>query len=227
MNDSGAEPPGDEATALRASGSSTLGGVLDELGLDGLITGLKPITPGLRLAGPAFTVKAIAAERGTFDPAAFDIAAYVDAAPPGAVIAIDLGGKPVSTLGGIAALVAQKRGVEGIVVDGGVRDADEIAELRFPVFSRHTVPVSGRTRVSVIATEVAVTVDGVLVRPGDYLVGDRTGLVRLPGTRVAEILERAWAVQRRDERARAAVCEGASFAEAFARARAGTSGATG
>jgi regulator of RNase E activity RraA len=210
--------PAASASLLRSFGASTLGGVLDELGLDGLITGLRAVEPGHSFAGPAFTVKMVAGERGSFPPADFDIAAYIDAAPAGSVIAIDLGGRPISTMGGIAALAAQRRGVAGVLVDGGVRDGDEIAGLGFPVFVRHLVPVSGRTRVKLLGTRMPVTIDGVLVHPGDQLVGDRTGVVRLPKDRIEEITARARAVHERDERARAAVLEGCSFAEAFRRA---------
>jgi regulator of RNase E activity RraA len=200
---------------LRACGTSTVGGVLDEMGLDGLITRLRPVAPGRRFAGPAFTVRLEVGERGSFPPSAFDIAAYIDKPAPGQVVALDAGGAAVSTLGGIAVRAAQLRGLAAILVDGGVRDLDEILATGFPVFPRHAVPVTGRTRVRLLATGVPVSLDGIAVAPEDILVGDGTGVVRVPRGVARQVAERAAAVEARDRRAREAVEQGMSFADAF------------
>ncbi len=121
------------AAQLRAFGSSTVGAVLDDMGLDGLITKLRPIAPGFRFAGPAFTAKLEVGELGAFPPQAFNIGAYIDQPPRGYVVAVDAGGAPVSALGGIAVRVAQLRGLAAIVIDGGSRDLDETLRAGFPL----------------------------------------------------------------------------------------------
>ncbi len=203
---------------FRSCGSSTVGAVLDGLGLDGIIVGLRPAIPGLRFAGPVFTVELEIGERGSFRPEAFDIAAYIDGPPTGSVVAIAAGGAPVSTMGGIAVRVAQRRGIGGIVIDGGARDLDEIAATGFPLFLRHAVPVTGRTRVRLVETEVAVTIAGITVEPDDILVGDGTGIVRVPRRIAAQVLHKALEIEERDQRARREVESGVGFAEAFRRA---------
>jgi regulator of RNase E activity RraA len=203
---------------LRGYGTSTVGAVLDDMGLGGLILGLRPILPKLRFAGPAFTVKLEVGALGTFPPEAFDIAAYIDRPAPGDVVAIDAGGAPVSALGGIAVRAAQLRGLAAIVIDGGSRDLDENLEANFPLFVRHCVPVTGRCRVRLVATGVAVTLDGIAVSPADVLVGDATGVVRVPKAALQEVAQRAGAIDARDRRARELIEQGTSFAEAFRRA---------
>jgi len=203
---------------FRACGSSTVGAVLDGLGLDGLIVGIRPATPGLRFAGPAYTIQLETGERGSFRPEDFDIAAYIDEPPPGSVVAIAAGGAAISTMGGIAVRVAQRRGIAAIVIDGGARDLDEIVATGFPLFLRHAVPVTGRTRVRLVASEGAVTIGGVTVEADDILVGDGTGIVRVPRRSAATVLEKALAIEERDRRARREVEKGVGFAEAFRRA---------
>jgi regulator of RNase E activity RraA len=202
-------------TRLRDCSSSTVGAVLDDLGLGGLITHLRPVAPGLRFSGSVFTVKLEVGELGTFDDSDFNIGAYIDRPPPGSVVAIDMGGAPVSALGGLATRVAQLRGIAAIVIDGGSRDLDETRVMGFPLFVRHSLPVTGRRRVRLVATEIPISLDGVDVAPNDVLVGDDTGIVRVPGAALEEIVTRAMAIDSRDKRVRELVERGVGFAEAF------------
>lgn len=203
---------------LRGFGSSTVGAVLDDMGLGGLITQLRPVAAGLRFAGPAFTVKLEVGELGSAHESEFKIGEYIDAPPPGAVVAIDMAGAPVSAMGGLATRVAQRRGIEAIVIDGGSRDLDETRIMAFPLFVRHSLPVTGRRRVRLVATEVAIKLDGIDVTPGDILVGDDTGIVRVPRAVVAEVTTRAANIDARDRRVREWVEKGLGFSEAFAKA---------
>jgi regulator of RNase E activity RraA len=200
---------------LRRFGSSTIGAVLDDMGLGGLITHLRPVAPGLRFAGPAFTVSLEVGELGTFDEGDFNIGAYIDRPAPGAVVAIDMGGAPVSALGGIATRVGQLRGLAAIVIDGGSRDLDETRVMGFPLFVRHSLPVTGRRRVRLTATQCSVQLDGITVEANDILVGDDTGIVRVPNAILHEVTTRAAAIDARDRLVRALVEQGVGFSQAF------------
>ncbi len=204
--------------ALQAYGSSTVGAVLDDMGLGGLITKLHCVAPGLRFAGPTFTVKLEAGELGSAHESEFKIAEYIDKPAPGMVVAIDMAGAPVSALGGIATRVAQMRGLEAIVIDGGSRDLDETRVMGFPLFVRHSLPVTGRRRVRFIATEVTIQLDGVAVAPEDILVGDDTGIVRVPRAALNEVAARASVIDARDRRVREFVEQGTGFSDAFQKA---------
>src|SRR3546814_894363 len=182
-------PAKDLIDGFRALVTSTVGNVLDDLGIGGIILNIKPLIPGMKFVGPAFTVKEVTGAFGSYSAAEFGLGRAVDGADAGDVVAIDNGGQQVSTWGGVASYAAHKRGIAGLVVDGGIRDADEIREIGFPAFSRHVVPLSGKTRVKIVEIGGVVKIDGVKVTGGDILLGDGSGIVCIPLAAAAEVLQ--------------------------------------
>ncbi len=208
--------PGELVVRAARLATSTLSNALDDAGLHhNVLATIKAVAPGMRFAGPAVTVREVTGDYGSFTSADFRVGAMIDAAAPGDVIVVDMGGAACSTWGGMASLAAKIKGVAGLVVDGGVRDLEEMIEFEFPVFARHLVPTTGRTRLKVAAIDEAVTVDGVRVAPGDLIVADGTGVVCLPRERALDITGRAEALQRDDERAVAEIRGGLGFSEAM------------
>ncbi len=202
----------------RAAGvaTSTLANALDDAGFHGhVLSTIKAVSSGMRFAGPAMTVREITAEYGTFTSADFRIGAIIDAAQAGDVVVIDMGGATCSTWGGMASLAAKEKGVGGLLVDGGVRDLEEMIEIGFAVFARHLVPTTGRTRLKVEAINEPVLVDGVIVEPGDLIVADGTGVVCLPRAEAAHLVSRAEEMQGDDEAAAAEIRNGLSFSDAM------------
>jgi regulator of RNase E activity RraA len=197
--------------------TSTIATAMDDLGLAGVITGLRPVVPGLRCAGPAVTVKETTAELGAFPSADFRVGHIIDAAAAGDVIVVDNGGHPVSTWGGLASYAARLKGIAGLIVDGGVRDFEEIRDLAFPVFTRHLAPTPGRTRIKVEAIGAPIEIAGVPIAPGDIVVADGTGIVRIPRTNAEQVLERARRYHDQDRLATAELDRGVSFRELLAR----------
>ena len=202
---------------FRHLGVSTIGNVLDDLGISGIIQNIKPIYPGLRFAGCALTVKEITGVLGTYSNEDFKLGPVIDSAQENDVIAIDNGGHQVSTWGEIASLAAQMRGVKGLIVDGGVRDCDEMKELQFPVFSRHVVATSGKTRVKILSMNTVIKIDGIRVRPGDILVGDGTGIACIPVEVAHKVLQDAQKLNQQDQQAVGEIRQGLSFTEALAK----------
>jgi 4-hydroxy-4-methyl-2-oxoglutarate aldolase len=144
---------------------------------------IRPVWHGARLAGPAFTVRTPPGEH----PALRDAA---EQAPAGAVIVVDAGGELDRALWGDKLTTrALERAVAGLVVDGAIRDADGIERLGFPVFAAGAVPTPPRRD---RAGEVGIPVrcGGIDVRPGDYVYGDRDGVVVVPAELHDEILAR-------------------------------------
>jgi regulator of RNase E activity RraA len=180
---------------------------------------LRPVAPGRKCVGPAVTVRQTTGPLGSFAAADFRVGHMIDAAEAGDVIVVDNGGHAVSTWGGLASYAATLKGIARLVVDGGVRDVEEIADLGFPVFSRHTVPTPGRTRIRVEAINGDITVDGVLVRPGDVIVADATGVACIPADRAEEVLRLAERNAREDREAMEALGRGLSFTDALRRFR--------
>ncbi|WP_327175058.1 RraA family protein [Streptomyces sp. NBC_01335] len=145
--------------------------------------GIRPLWNSPRVAGPAYTVRC---EPG--DNLMLHAAIY--RAEPGSVIVVESGDVDYALAGGNVCAVAQRRGVAAFVVDGVIRDLDEVREAGFPVFSRGVIPIPG-TKKKVGALGEPARVGGVLVHPGDIVVADEEGIVVTPAARQEEILAAA------------------------------------
>jgi regulator of RNase E activity RraA len=203
----------------RAIATSTWSDALDQLGIPAVSEGLAVRSGSGSIAGTAVTVREMAGELGAYPTTAFKPSMFLEAAGPGSVIVIDIGGGLVSSCGGLVAQAAQQQGVVGILVDGGCRDLADIRATGLWVASRHVTPVSGRGRVRIDAINVPVTIGGIRIVPGDYIVGDETGVICIPSARVGEALEIAEELSVKDTRFSNALREGHTFAAASAHLR--------
>ena len=211
-------PPDELIRRVSVLSTSTLANALDNSGLHNqVIAHIKAVSPGFRFTGPAVTVKESAGEHGDYSSDDFAVGTMIDAAHAGDVIVVDAGGAECSTWGGMASLAAKLKGVAGLLVDGTVRDLEEMIEFDFPVFSRHMIPTTGRLRLKIEEINVPVTIDGVDVAPGDIICADGTGVVCLPGARAEEITEIAGILARDDAAAVEDLRAGLSFTEAMAK----------
>ena len=201
--------------------TSTLANALDNAGLhNNVIAHIKAVAPGFRFAGPAITVKENTGAHGDYTSEDFAVGAMIDAAAAGDIIVVDAGGAACSTWGGMASLAAKLKGVAGLVVDGAVRDLEEMIEFEFPVFARHMVPTTGRLRLKVEAINVPVVIDGVNVAPGDIIAADGTGAVCLPGAQAEDIIAAAEKMARDDDAAIEDLRAGLTFSQAMAKYKA-------
>lgn len=208
-------PPKAVIAALKGIGTSTIGNALDDLGIYGVMPNLRPVWPGSKYVGPAFTAKEVTGIHGSYTGADFKLGAIIDNAGKGDVVVIDNAGHQVSTWGGIASYAAKHKGVAGLLVDGGVRDADEMVQFKFPVFSRHITPTSAKGRVKVLAVNVPVKMDGVLVRPGDIICADATGVVCVPIEVAEKVAKMAKSFDAQDKQAIREIKKGLTFAQAL------------
>jgi len=115
----------------------------------------------------------------------------IDESGPGDIMVVVTGDLNITGLGGLMATTASVRGMSGVVVDGAVRDVDEIQQLGFSVFCRSISPATMLGRSTSIARDVPVICGGVTVASGDYIVGDRDGVVCIPAARIVAVIERA------------------------------------
>ncbi len=169
------------------------------------LAGLVQITPGAKLVGPALTVRT----------APGDFAKPVEAidhAAPGQVIAIDAGGVGPAVWGELASESALQRQVAGVVVDGGIRDTDEIRRLGFPAHARLVCSHAGHPK-GFGEIGGPIRLGGVEVFPGDWLVGDADGVMVLPKDRVVEMANRAQDVLEAENRIRAEIREGRTLGQ--------------
>jgi regulator of RNase E activity RraA len=114
----------------------------------------------------------------------------LDEAPPGSVMVEVLeDGLDTAGVGNLMATTAKVRGLAGMVIDGGARDVEELEEIGFPVWSRSQTPATSVGRYVPVAKNVPVVCDGVTVRPDDWIVADRTGVVVVPKEALPRVLE--------------------------------------
>ena len=171
---------------------------------------IKPITDD-RFVGVALTVKLYPG----------DLVDCLDAlkiAGEGDVIVVDAcGDTETSIWGGLMAGLCQQKGVVGAVVDGAIRDTDEIKALGFPICTRAIVPRSTHSpysgRMEPIEVNVPITCGGVPVNPGDIVLADEIGVVVVPQEEAGEVLERARTQAAQEEETRKRIQEGKTVEE--------------
>ncbi|TDR88191.1 RraA family protein [Enterovirga rhinocerotis] len=189
---------------------------LDELGIAGVVSGIAQRSGQGRMCGFAVTARQVAGELGAFDKSDFGVGSLVAATGPGNVLVIDVGGEPISTLGGLASLACTMRSATGVVIDGACRDVDEIRETGLWLASRHVAPTTGKRRLRLQPLGGQVTIGGIDVAEGDLVVGDDTGIVIVPRASLGAALEAADRIVAVDHEVERRIRAGTSFADAAA-----------
>lgn len=169
---------------------------------------IKPRINDKRICGPAVTVLEAATDEFLPPQHALDL---IDEAPKGSVIVISIaGGEPdVAVWGGLMTAGAVANGHAGAVLDGGVRDLVEIRrDYGFPVYARDVSPGTTLGRYKTVASQVPVSVGGIMVHPGDLIVGDVDGVVVVPKDMAAEVLKLSQEIDARElEQAKLIIAE--------------------
>ncbi len=180
--------------------------ISDAMHRKGAMYGLFPVNPGLKMVGPAVTVQ-------TFEGDWAKTVEAIDTAQSGDVIVIYNGGSDrVAPWGELATLSCINKGVSGVVINGAVRDIDDIRKLEFPVYARAVVPNAGEPKgFGEINAEIRCA--GQTVRPGDYIVGDDNGVVVVPKERAYEIARRSVEVEKNESRIRDEITRGSSLSK--------------
>jgi 4-hydroxy-4-methyl-2-oxoglutarate aldolase len=159
--------------------------------LDGRIA---PLSPAMRLAGPAFTIEVRAGDN-------LMIHAAISMAQPGDILVVDgKGDRSCALMGSLMMNACRKLGLGGVVLDAACRDSDELRALGFPVYAVGTNP-NGPTKFVPGRINWPISCGGVAVSPGDLVVGDADGVVVVERGKAASLLDLA-AKKVADERAR-------------------------
>jgi len=166
--------------------------ISDAMHRKGAMRDIHPIIQGTKMVGTAVTVQTFAGDWAKSVEA-------IDLAGPGNVIVIYNGSNDIAPWGGLATLSCKNRGIEGVVIDGAVRDVDEIRAMKYPVFASAIVPNAGEPK-GMGEINAEITCGGQTVRPGDYIVGDESGVVVVPKDRAYEIAKRAKMVEETESR---------------------------
>lgn len=194
--------------------SSTWSDALDQLDIAGIVEGLTQRSGAGRMCGFAVTARQVPGQLHDFEKADFAVDRLIETTGPGRVLVIDVGGQPISTLGGLASLAARQREAGGVLIDGGCRDLEEIRATGLWLASRWVTPRTGKGRLRTQQLGEPAMVGGVRIAPGDLVVGDDTGIVAIPRERLAEVLDRAQRILAVDKAVEARLQRGEAFGTA-------------
>ena len=171
---------------------------------------IKPISKDT-LVGPALTVKLSAGDLQ-------DPLNALSVAQAGDVIVVDAGGETeTSVWGGLMGGLCLQKGVKGAIVDGAVRDIDELRDLGFLLFSRSVTARGTHTMYSKRKDELEINVPiqcgGVGINPGDMIIADENGITVVPGENLESVLNLAKEQAEREESTRKAIAAGKTVDE--------------
>lgn len=196
--------PSIDATAMSRAihfGTATLHEAMGRKGA--LPHHIKPISPRMKIAGPAVTVSS-----PPMDNLMLHQAIYV--AEPGSVLVVEVNrGYEGGYWGEIMTIAAQQRKIAGLVIDGCVRDADPIEHLGFPVFSRG-LSVRGTDKQGGGHINWPIVFGDITVNPGDLVVGDRDGVIVVPAAEISSALEAAQKREAKEEQTKKNIIGGKS-----------------
>jgi 3-hexulose-6-phosphate synthase/6-phospho-3-hexuloisomerase len=180
--------------------------ITDAMHRKGSMSGLLSICGNVKMVGRAVTVQTVAGDWAKPVEA-------IDVARKDEVIVINNDGvTTVAPWGELATLSCVKKGIAGVVIDGAVRDVDDIRAMKFPLFAKAIVPNAGEPKgFGEINAEIQCC--GQYVRAGDWIVGDESGVVVIPAERAYEIARRALEVRKTEERIREEIRRGSTLSE--------------
>ena len=176
--------------------------ICEALGNKGnLPSGIKPIAANMKICGPAYTVQTMPRDNVLLHRA------YAYAKAGDVLIANCSGFYEAGYWGDLMSLGAKTKGINGLVIDGCVRDAGDIEAMGFPVFSRGLC-IRGTSNHGDGTLNEPIIIGDVLINPGDIIVGDRDGVVVVPFNKIEEVIEKAVAREAKEERTRTELRKG-------------------
>lgn len=181
---------------LKGLNSGVVSDVLDECGYpqQALSDRVRPLRPDMRLAGSAVCFGGAPASDERKALSTYDMDKRL---VRGSVAVVAANGPMASAVaGGLMCLSFLNLGCAGLVTDGGVRDATEIAELGLPAFCRFVTPIRSNDRWALVEADLPVRLPGqqsdhVTIAPEDYLIGDEDGVMVIPGAIAEQVI--GWA----------------------------------
>ena len=176
---------------------------------------IQALRPDMRVSGIALPTEGEPAPGLTLDEYYLPFLNLLGDIKPGHVIISQPSDSLCAHMGELAAETAQLQGGRGVVIDGGCRDVDYILTLGFPVFCRYTTPtdIVGRWRLKSYGTPIRI--GQVIVKPEDFIVGDKDGVLVIPKEITMDVLLKSEEMLSKENLVRKAVLEGVHPVKAY------------
>jgi len=193
----------DKSQLLNAFSLVSTPNISDAMHKKGAMHGIRPIKLGFHMVGKAFTVNTIDGDWAKPIEA-------IDEAEKGQIIVVNTNGGKTAIWGELATWSAKLKGIAGAVIDGAIRDLDDIIKMDFPIFCKHISSNAGEPKgCGEIKSEILC--GGQNVRTGDWVIGDDSGVVVVPQEIAQEIVNRALDVKEHENRIREEIKQGGSL----------------
>jgi len=176
---------------------------------------IEPLQPEMTLCGPAFTIEGRMDESADAHQTLLAWTGLLSKCKPGHIWCAQPHTHVVAQMGELSAETLHAKGVLGCVLDGALRDSHFLLDLGFPSWRTHHTPkdIVGQWLPSGI--DVDIMIEDVLIRPGDWLHGDRDGMVRIPVALLDEVIEKSTAAMQTENMVRKAIISGMDPQEAY------------
>ncbi len=192
--------------------------VIDTMGFrsSSIGAGIRPLRSDMKVAGRAFTMKCVPVDQVPDEPYVELLAGY-ESMQAGDMIVLETGDRVSAMWGELLTIAAMSKGARGVVMDGMVRDVDQILEIGFPVFAAGYSPLDSAGRQEVVAHNINIRCGDAEVRPGDWMLCDVMGAIVIPAELVEEAIDRAEAKDAGESVVRAELLRGDDIGEVFRR----------
>ena len=178
---------------------------------------LRPILPERTLVGPAFTIEGRVAPGADAHETLLAWTGLLSLAPSGSVWVSQPNDRIVAHMGELSAETLKDKGVRGCIADGFVRDVNFLLAIGFQTWCRGFTPRDIVGHWLPAATNVPVKIGDVVITPGDYMIGDRDGLIRIPQSLAQQIAEKAEVAMSTESLVRKAILSGVDPQQAYLR----------
>jgi 4-hydroxy-4-methyl-2-oxoglutarate aldolase len=176
---------------------------------------LRPILPELPLAGPAFTIEGNVVSGADAHETLLAWTGLLSQAPSGSVWVCQPNDRLVAHMGELSAETLKNRGVRGCIADGFIRDVNFLIAIGFQAWCRGFTPRDIVGHWLPTATNAPIVIGDVAIAPGDFMLGDRDGLIRVPKALAETVVDKAEAATIAENLVRKAILAGADPQQAY------------
>jgi 4-hydroxy-4-methyl-2-oxoglutarate aldolase len=176
---------------------------------------LRPILPEQSLAGPAFTIEGKAVTGADPHETLLAWTGLLSQAPAGSVWISQPNDRVVAHMGELSAETLKNKGVRGCIADGFIRDVNFLLAIGFQTWCRGYTPRDIVGNWLPTAANAPIAIGEVVIAPGDYMVGDRDGLIRVPSALAEEVAGKAEAAMATESLVRKAILAGDDPQQAY------------
>lgn len=202
---------------LRSCYTSVLHDVMRAMGLRDftLPPRLRPLDPEGVLAGPAFTIEGRIVEGADAHQTLLEWTGLLSKCPAGHVWVAQPNNQIVAQMGELSAETLHRKGVLGVVTDGALRDTNFILRLGLPCWGTHYTPRDVVGLWLPTAVNKSIRIEDVAVNPGDWVHGDRDGMVVIPAAHLDEVIEKGVTAMATESKVRRAILDGMDPQDAY------------